>query len=175
MSKPRRHISFLPSAIFIMTLPLLSCAGVPGHRSASFDPEEYKPYAKAGTASVSGHVFMKGEDGAVTSGSGCREIYLEPVTTYSTEWVERELLRNQKLDAPDPRALTYRRTTHTDGTGVFRFERLPAGSYYVACRMQFSRYIMTGAGRPTLFEELVWVHSRIDLEAGEQGRVTLAH
>ena len=169
-----RHTALPPCVGLLMAATLLSCAMPPAPRTASFDPHEYAPYGKAGTASVTGQVFLSPGEGGVTSGAGCKQVFLEPVTTYSTEWVEREVIENRQLAAPDPRVVTYRRTTQTDGAGFFRFENLPAGAYYAACRMQFDRWIMTG-NRPTMFEELVWVHARVDLAAGQHGKVVLAH
>jgi len=160
-------------ARLFLALALVSCAAQPIQRQATFEPHEYAPYEKTGTSTISGQVSLKTQDGAVTSGGGCKEVYLEPVTAYSTEWYEREVKKNETLTAPDPRARTYRKVTATDGVGFFRFENLPLGSYYVACRMQFDRWIMTGT-RPTMFEETVWVHARVDLEDGQHGRVTLS-
>ena len=170
-----RHFHTLPLSYtrLFLTLALVSCAPQPIQRQATFDPHEYAPYEKTGTSTISGQVSLKTGDGAVTSGGGCREVYLEPVTSYSTEWYEHEVIRNETLTGQDPRARTFRRVTATDGVGFFRFEKLPQGSYYVACRMQFDRWIMTGS-RPTMFEETIWVGARVDLEHGQHGRVTLA-
>ena len=167
------HTAPLFYARLLFALALVSCAPLPVQRQASFDPHEYAPYEKTGTSTISGQVSLRAQDGAVTSGGGCREVYLEPVTSYSTEWYEHEVVKNETLTAPDPRARTYRKVTGTDGVGFFRFENLPQGSYYVACRMQFDRWIMTGT-RPTMFEETIWVGARVDLEHGQDARVTLA-
>ena len=83
-------------------------------------------------------------------------------------------MKNEHLGPPDPRALTYRRTTQTDGTGHFHFEQLPAGPYYLACLMRWDRWIMQGT-RPIMFEEVAWVHGRLTLKPGEHGRVVLTH
>jgi hypothetical protein len=159
---------FLRAAVL---LAVASCAYGPAARQASFDPGEYAAYDGRGTASIAGQVTFASPD-AVTSGSGCREVVLEPVTTYSSEWFEREVLKNESLSSPDSRALTYRRSAQPDSAGFFRFERLPAGSYFLACRVQFDRWIMTGM-RPTMFEETAWVHARVTVGPGEQGQVVL--
>jgi hypothetical protein len=153
-------------------LVVVSCAHGPAARQASFDPGEYAAYAGPGTASVEGQVSFATPDAVKSGRSGCREVWLDPVTTYSSEWFEREILNNESLSNADSRALTYRRTVQPDGTGFFRFERLPAGSYFIACRVQFDRWIMTGM-RPTMFEETAWVHARVTVGPGEQGHVVL--
>jgi uncharacterized protein YodC (DUF2158 family) len=160
---------------FLLLLPLVfqACATLPAPRTATFQESEYQPYAGTGEASVSGQVSMKAGGGQVTSGGGCKEVLLEPVTSYSTEWFEREIVKHEALGTPDPRALSFRRTAQTDATGSFRFEKLPAGSYYVACLMQWDRWIMQGT-RPVMFEEDVWVHGRLTLRPGEHGRIVLS-
>ena len=165
---------WLRAALVLLPFSLAACASAPASRTATFQEAEYHAYAGAGDASVSGQVSMRTEERYVTSGGGCKEVLLEPVTSYTTEWFEREVIKNEPLGAPDPRALTYRRTTQTDGTGHFHFERLPAGSYYFACLMQWDRWIMQGT-RPVMFEEAVWVHGRLTLRPGEHGRVVLSH
>ena len=170
----RHHSSLLSCSVLMAALLTVACSTPPSPRQASFDPQEYAPYAKAGHGTITGQVSLKNVDGAVTSGGGCKEVFLEPVTSYSSEWIERAVMRNETLSAPDSRAITYRRTTSTDGLGNFRFDKLPAGSYYVSCMMQYDRWIMTGQ-RPTMFLENVWIHSRVDLDHGEHGKVFLAH
>jgi hypothetical protein len=159
--------------LLLLSVILQACTALPAPRTAAFQEAEYQPYAGAGEGSVSGQVSMRTGENYVTSGGGCKEVLLEPVTSYSTEWFEREVMKNEPLGAPDPRTLTYRRTTQTDGTGYFHFERLPPGSYYVACLVRWDRWIMQGT-RPVMFEEATWVHGRLTLKAGEHGRVVLS-
>jgi hypothetical protein len=158
--------------VLLLAVILQACATAPAPRAAAFQESEYQPYTGPGQASVSGQVSMRTGDGHVTSGGGCKEVLLEPVTSYSTEWFEREVMKNEVLGTPDPRALSFRRTTPTDAGGSFHFDQLPAGSYYVACLMRWDRWIMQGA-RPVMFEEAAWVHARLTLKAGERARVVL--
>lgn len=168
----RGHSCRVLGLLLLVAVGFQSCATAPAPRTATFQESEYRPYAGTGDASVSGQVSMRTGDGQVTSGGGCKEVLLEPVTSYSTEWFEREVMKNEVLGTPDPRALSFRRTTQTDAGGAFRFEQLPAGSYYVACLMRWDRWIMQGT-RPVMFEEAAWVHGRVTLKTGEHGRVVL--
>ena len=161
-------------ALFPLLLLLGACAVGPLPRQAAFIQTEYAPYDQRGDASISGLVSLRSNEGNVTSGGACKEVLLEPVTSYSTEWFDHEVIKNERLAPPDPRALTYRQTTQMDSAGHFHFEQLPAGSYYLACLMQWDRWIMQGT-RPIMFEEVAWVHSRLSLRAGEHGRVVLTH
>ena len=58
-------------------------------------------------------------------------IYMNPVTTYSTEWFERMVVGGQRLQPPDARAPSARQTI-ADSDGRFEFTDLPAGEYYLA-------------------------------------------
>jgi hypothetical protein len=158
----------------LLAAALTSCTSAPLPRSASFNPSEYAPFEGKGDAVISGQVSHKTEDGFVTSGGGCREVMLEPATSYSAEWYEREILKNQHLAPSDPRALTYRRTVPTDSNGFFQFDHVHEGSYYLACLMHWDRWVMLGT-RPTMFEEEAWVHGQITVKPGEHGRVVLSH
>jgi hypothetical protein len=161
-------------SLFPLLLLLGACAGSPQPRLAAFSQTEYAPYDRPGDASISGSASLRSDEGNVTSGGGCKEVVLEPVTSYSTEWFDHEVMKNERLGPPDPRALTYRRTTQMDSTGHFHFEQLPAGSFYLACLMRWDRWIMQGT-RPIMFEEAAWVHGRLTLRPGEHGRVVLTH
>ncbi len=160
--------------LFSLLLLLGACASTPLPRQAAFSQTEYAPYDQRGDASISGLVSLRSDEDNVTSGGGCKEVVLEPVTSYSTEWFDHEIMKNERLAPPDPRALTYRRTTQMDSAGHFHFEQLPAGSYYLACLMRWDRWIMQGT-QPIMFEEAAWVHGRLTLKPGEHGRVVLTH
>jgi hypothetical protein len=164
----------LAPALALLALGLGNCAPAAHPRLAAFHEQEYAPYASTGDASISGQVSLMTKDGYVTSGGGCKEVLLDPVTSYSSEWVEREVTKNEQLVAPDPRSLLYRRRAQADGTGHFSFEQLPPGSYYLACLTTWDRWVMLGT-QPTMFEEVTWVHGRITLAPGEHGRIVLTH
>lgn len=162
------------AGLLLLLLCAAGCAAGVSPRTAAFQEQEYAPYAGTGTASITGQVSLKTEEGYVTTGGGCKEVYLEPVTTYSSEWFHRQVLQNEPLADPDPRTIPYRRITQASTAGHFTFEQLQPGSYYLACRMVWDRWVMLGT-RPTMFEEVNWVHGRITLNPGEHGRIVLTH
>jgi len=109
-----------------------SCASSLIERQAQFVESEYVPYAGEGTATICGQAFTKTRRGEFKYGAG-NEAYLNPVTSYSTEWYTVGVIGGRSLNKADRRVLAYNRTTRADGEGRFCFENLPSGDYYLAC------------------------------------------
>ncbi len=105
-------------------------------RQASFVEAEYAPYREKGTASISGQAFLRTRGGDVKLGAGLT-VVMHPVTSYSTEWFERYVIRGKSIEDLDPRAASYVRETIADGEGRFRFNNLPAGEYYLSCYIRW--------------------------------------
>lgn len=120
------------------------CATKPLPRLAKYDPTEYSSFSGQGTGVIEGQAFLVTLGGDVKYGAG-REVWLNPVTTYSTEWYERGVLKYESLEAA-PAEVPPPRIAVADGEGRFRFDRLPAGEYYLACHIDWaiSQYSMTG-------------------------------
>lgn len=122
--------------LFALVAFLLCCSGCqqppPAKRMAVFDPAEYAPYQVPGTGKVVGQAFLVQAGGGVVVAAG-RPIILNPVTTYSTEWMERIVMRGENLEPPDSRVLSLGvRETRGDAEGRFKFENLAPGDYYLA-------------------------------------------
>ncbi|HEX7878523.1 MAG TPA: hypothetical protein VF720_03890, partial [Candidatus Eisenbacteria bacterium] len=62
-----------------------------GDRKSGFIPAEYAPYDGVGTASIDGQVIHTRPDGLKFYGTG-NKVVLNPVTSYSTEWLDRVVL-----------------------------------------------------------------------------------
>lgn len=123
----------------IVAAVALLCAGcqsIPKDRQAQFVESEYAPYSQPGTGAIKGQAFMVTRGGMVVKAAG-RKVWLNPVTSYSTEWWKENVLGNQALKPGDPRAAAYSRFAVADGDGNFEFTSLPAGSYYLACPMSW--------------------------------------
>jgi hypothetical protein len=97
---------------------------------ATFNFSEYSPYAREGTGVLTGQAFLRTRGGDVKYAAG-REVTLNPVTAYSTEWYNRGVIAGKNLEEADARATPYNRVCTADGEGRFRFEKLPTGDYYV--------------------------------------------
>ena len=60
-------------------------------RTAVFNEDEYATYAGDGTATITGQAFVKTRGGDVKFGAG-NKVFLNPVTTYSTEWYQKYVI-----------------------------------------------------------------------------------
>ncbi len=121
----------------LIALMIGGCAAsVPVPRTAAFTPSEFAPYDSPGASAIEGQAFAKTRSGDVKYAAG-DSIYLCPVTSYSEEWYSKGFTRAQTLEPGDPRFHAYVRAAVADGQGRFRFERLPAGKYFVTCRLSW--------------------------------------
>ena len=131
---------YLRMLVVVVGLSLSGCVTPvtppPAKRQAAFVESEFAPYAGTGTSTITGQAFLKTRSGELRFGAGC-EVVMVPVTPYTTETGERAVLRNERLEAPDPRYAAYRRTTIADGNGNFEFRNIPAGSYYLSCDIRW--------------------------------------
>ena len=122
--------------LLITCLVSTSCAGALVERQAQFVESEYAPYAGKGTARICGVAYIKTQRGEFKYGAG-NETYLNPVTSYSTEWYRVEVIGGRSLNKADRRALAYNQATRADSEGRFCFENIPSGDYYLTCPVEW--------------------------------------
>ena len=99
-------------------------------RHATFNEAEFAASRGSGSGVVRGQAFLGNVDGSTLQASNTK-VELFPVTSYTTETIQRKYANGVYLAPPDPRYAKYVRTTTTDGNGNFRFANLPPGQYYV--------------------------------------------
>jgi hypothetical protein len=160
-----RHVT-LP--MLITTTVLLACASttVQKPRPVVFNEGEYERYRADGNSTVEGQAFMKTKAGIVKYGAG-EQVYLVPVTSYSREWFEQSVIRGEALDPSDPRTARFRRTATADDEGCFRFESVPAGDYYVVCRVSWVVHHHNGAGTA---RKGGWAYAQVSVDDHETAR-----
>jgi hypothetical protein len=127
--------NLIPHGVGLCTIFLLvqwGCAIPLVERKAKFIESEYAPYAGEGTATLCGQAVVQTRRGEFKYGAG-NEAYLNPVTSYSTEWYRVSVIGGRSLTKADPKALAYNRATRADGNGRFCFENIPSGDYYLVC------------------------------------------
>lgn len=102
-------------------------------RTAKFIDSEYAPYAQKGDAQIEGNICA-----SFAKGVPCPQnvsVFVNPVTTYSTEWWNKHWTGRTALDKGDPRAMKYNVRVNAEKDGDFEFDDLAAGSYYVGADM----------------------------------------
>ena len=154
------------------SLSLLLLAGRPqAARRAPFIPEEFAPYAREGTGVIEGKAWLWLGKDQIQKASG-HVVILKPVTTYTTDWIERGVKKGITLASPDPRAKAFVRTVRADKEGRFRFEGLPPGSYYIACPVN---YLTFDCALGIDMKKVKWVYKKVDLGPGEVKKVFLTN
>ncbi|MFL5494346.1 MAG: hypothetical protein ACJ8DC_08195 [Gemmatimonadales bacterium] len=128
-------------------------------RQLAFDSTEYAPYARPGTGGITGQILFRTETDEVKPGGG-KQVMLVPVTSYSTEWWQQEVVGGQRLKPAESRAAPFERAASTDRQGHFHFDSLPAGEYYLAA----------WSGRSSADQR---VGERVRLREGEQLQLVL--
>jgi hypothetical protein len=131
----------LPAALLLAVLSLAAIAAEPVQLDSRFDLDEVKFVREAGTATVHGTAALKLKDG---SAKGCAGFPVEllPVAKYSNERILRTYRSNEHgqvlLEDHPPKFTPDTKEYHEyllkavcDERGEFRFEKVPAGDYYV--------------------------------------------
>ena len=95
-----------------------------------FPVDEYQTLQKNGDATVKGVIFVETSGGKRVYGKNTR-LYLNPVTSYSTQWYEKSYLGGAKMSKVDPRLFNYLKFTTSDENGNFEFVNVPSGSFYL--------------------------------------------
>ena len=144
---------------FLLAIVLITSSCV-SYRSAEFIESEYEPYLKPGTAEICGHALLRAPGGDPRLGTHAT-IYLNPVTTHSTEWFQTVVQGHKPLGPPDPRSLRFQKTVRADSKGKFCFSDLPAGHYYLASLISF-----TGSS-PNDVSEGAYAYATVEIRKGE--------
>jgi dipeptidyl aminopeptidase/acylaminoacyl peptidase len=100
-------------------------------RRTRFVASEFEPYGGPGDGVIEGRAFLIEPDGGRVF---CQNetVFMNPVTSLSTEWYERNVIAREELEPIQPTG--YHRITRSDAEGRFRFMDVPPGSYYLGCR-----------------------------------------
>ena len=147
-----------PSTLLIVALLLCSCVAprYAAPRLQTFNEADYRSSLEDGTATVIGEAFLTIPGGGVHPGAG-RVVQLIPVTPYTTEVFERQFRDRERLTPRVEKRLDgYVRVINADSRGEFRFEHVPAGSYYLVClilwEVDYEETRVAAVGRVTVGE-----------------------
>jgi hypothetical protein len=109
---------------------LAACAG-PRPVGAPFVEAEHERCAREGDGALAGRFLLRRADGGTEPLAG-REVVLWPASDYSRALAAE--LAAGRHPQPEGRLAPYGRWTRTDGSGGFRFDRLPPCRYVVLAK-----------------------------------------
>lgn len=96
-----------------------------------FPVEEYKHLSKRGRSTVSGKVYITNRFTADEITKSKVKLWLNPVTSYSTQWYNEVYLGGNKLTKIDKKIFNYLKFTYSSNDGHFNFFGVPSGEYYL--------------------------------------------
>lgn len=96
----------------------------------AFPVSEYYALPKIGKGTIKGKIYLSNAYGNHIVGAETR-LYLNPVTSYSTQWYKKGYLAGHKMEKADTRLFNYLKFTSADSAGSFDFYGVPNGSYYL--------------------------------------------
>lgn len=96
----------------------------------AFPTSEYSSIARTGSGRVTGSIYLSGPSGNKIYGKHTR-LYLNPVTSYSSQWFNKSYLGGAKMSKVDSRLFNYLKFTTSDSSGKYEFLNVPSGSYYL--------------------------------------------
>jgi hypothetical protein len=150
-----------------LAMPVLSsCQVIPVARRVPFNESDFAAYGLPGSARVSGRLVVTDAQGDIHPGNQCI-VALLPVTAYTKEAVQREVIGAEHMVSPDPRFAKYRRSAKCDEAGNFRFDGVPAGEYFLISLAEWNE----------LFDNpnYQWACERIKVAKGHGYTITLSH
>lgn len=144
--------------LFSSVLILAGCA----IQRIPFNESEYTISPNSGDKIVTGKMFLIDQLGQTQFGSNC-EVILEPATSYSNQWFEVSYLNNLSLTAPDPRYVRYVQKTKADKNGVFTFEKVAPGEYYLSGMLKWRAATCSG----NMVYKAIPISQRISVASGD--------
>lgn len=95
-----------------------------------FPEAEYVMLKKLGKGTIKGKIYLTTASGQQVLGENTR-LYLNPVTSYSTQWYEESYLGDAEMKKADSRLFNYLKFTASNKQGSFSFFGVPSGNYYL--------------------------------------------
>lgn len=122
---------------FLISTLCLVVGGCTATRQEPFVEGDFAKTSGPGSGVVSGHAYAVMNNNDVLNADQ-ETVVLTPVTSYTTENVQRRFMRGENLHSADRRIDKYLRSTTTDGQGNFSIGGIPAGDYYVETEVNWT-------------------------------------
>ena len=166
MTRSMKTFAITAVTIALPALFLCSCeTWIPARHQVPFNEREFASYAGRGSGTVEGVIAVNAEDdGELHVGAGSY-LTLLPVTSYTTEMVDREIRDGENLTSSDSRLRAYVRGATADDGGNFVFNDVPAGEYYLTGLVEW--YVADDA-------QYQWACETISVKNGQTIRVKVS-
>ncbi len=168
-----KHCRFRTSIIVLAMC--LMVGGCTATRQQPFVEGDFTKTAGPGSGVVSGHAYAVMNNNDVLNAEQ-ETVVLTPVTSYTTENVQRRFMRGENLRSANRRIDKYLRSTTTDGQGNFSIGGVPAGDYYVETEVNWtsSYQDVDNDGIETTMhaDHHKLIYARVSVGKGQRVRVT---
>jgi len=95
-----------------------------------FPVNEYRNLSLSGRGVIKGSIFVTNKRGKTIVGKATR-LYLNPLTSYSSQWYNKSYISGKKMKKADTRLYNYLRFTMSNENGQYAFYGVPSGKYYL--------------------------------------------
>lgn len=124
------------------SLTLVGCAAMPGLQppvapSTPYIPADHDEWRGEGTATLTGQAFLRQQGGGVVTCAGS-DVILLPKSAYFDEIASIVKSRRRVDPAHMDKADVPGRRSQCDAQGNFRFENLPAATWYLITKVQWT-------------------------------------
>lgn len=153
--------------LFVVFVAACSATLPPVVDRISFPVSEYDSLPKkgSGSATVAGMVFIEynGKIFYIEKGEFVR---LNPKTSYSKQWYDVNYINHDNIADADERYFEYIYKTKPDGNGIFRFENVPEGTYYLSAPIYWDEETNNPDGSKTIKSFVIFICREIDVKNG---------
>ena len=149
--RPAATRALLLSICCAIATALVACGS---KTQETINQREYAQYRGGGTATIVGQVTMTLPSGVVMNGSAC-QVRLMPVTTATTTYIKNTVMTGG-TKPPKAAADAVWWLEQADVEGRFKFEAVPAGSYYLTCSVAWRE---PGSGEAR--QRILWAETTV--------------
>ena len=116
-----------------------------------FPAKEYDNLSKQGNSVITGKAYIRLSEDEIHYPKDSDLIRLNPKTSYSKQWYDTNYKNDKNIGEADPRYFKYIYSTKTDKEGNFRFDNIPAGTYYLSAPIWWTKEVRNPDGSVTVY------------------------
>lgn len=154
--------------LFVVFVAACSTVKVEVVKRVPFPVSEYDSLPKkgSGTATVTGKAFVE-YNGKIFYTLEKEFVRLNPKTSYSKQWYEVNYVNHDNIADADKRYFEYIYKTKPDSNGVFRFENIPEGTYYLSAPIYWDEETNNPDGSKTIRSLVIFICREVVVNDGQ--------